>query len=83
MTRRKTDPKVTIIGVPTNSSGNIDGVARGASANNHYAGFGPGTVNIFRNMLGLPEAKWDDRAIEQERQDDLDVKQSTLSDFID
>ena len=28
MTRRKTDPKVTIIGVPTNSSGNIDGVAK-------------------------------------------------------
>jgi uncharacterized protein YecE (DUF72 family) len=26
------------------------------TANNHYAGFGPGTVNIFRNMLGLPEA---------------------------
>jgi uncharacterized protein YecE (DUF72 family) len=24
------------------------------AANNHYAGFGPGTVNIFRNMLGLP-----------------------------
>ena len=22
------------------------------TANNHYAGFGPGTVNIFRNMLG-------------------------------
>jgi arginase len=32
MARRKTDPKVTIIGVPTNSSGNIDGVARGPSA---------------------------------------------------
>jgi hypothetical protein len=27
-----------------------------ASANNHYAGFGPGTANIFRKMLGLPEA---------------------------
>jgi hypothetical protein len=25
------------------------------TANNHYAGFGP--VNIFRNILGLPEAK--------------------------
>ena len=23
------------------------------AANNHYAGFGPGTVNIFRNMSGL------------------------------
>jgi hypothetical protein len=22
--------------------------------NDHYTGFGPGTVNIFRNMLGLP-----------------------------
>jgi hypothetical protein len=42
-------------------------------------------VNIFWNMLGLPEAKWEDRGIEQqqEAQDDLDVKQSTLSDFID
>jgi hypothetical protein len=22
------------------------------AANNHYAGFGPGTANIFRNILG-------------------------------
>ena len=29
------------------------------AANNHYAGFGPGTVNIFRKMLGLSEAKWE------------------------
>jgi hypothetical protein len=27
------------------------------TANNRYAGFGPGTANVFRNMLGLPEAK--------------------------
>jgi uncharacterized protein YecE (DUF72 family) len=57
------------------------------AANNHYAGFGPGTANVFRNMLGLPEVKWEDRGIEQEQedglQDDLDVKQSTLSDFLD
>jgi hypothetical protein len=26
------------------------------SANNHYAGFGPRTANIFRKMVGLPEA---------------------------
>jgi uncharacterized protein YecE (DUF72 family) len=25
------------------------------AANNHYAGFGPGTVNIFRQLLGLVE----------------------------
>jgi hypothetical protein len=46
-----------------------------------------GTANIFRSMLGLPEAKWEDRGKEQEpeasRQHDLDVKQSTLSDFLD
>jgi hypothetical protein len=57
------------------------------TANNHYAGFGPGTANMFRNMLGLPEAKWEDRGKEDVREanprDDLDVKQSTLSDFLD
>ena len=57
------------------------------AANNHYAGFGPGTANMFRNMLGMPEAKWEDNGKEQEkevsRQRDLDVKQSTLSDFLD
>jgi uncharacterized protein YecE (DUF72 family) len=54
------------------------------TANNHYAGFGPGTVNIFRNMLGLPEAKWEEKEVEQAiPRNDLDVKQSTLSDFLD
>jgi hypothetical protein len=57
------------------------------AANNHYAGFGPGTANVFRNMLGLPEAKWEDRGEQQEQeaspQHDLDAKQSTLSDFLD
>jgi uncharacterized protein YecE (DUF72 family) len=31
------------------------------AANNHYAGFGPGTVNIFRNMVGLSELSWEDQ----------------------
>jgi hypothetical protein len=57
------------------------------AANNHYARFGPGTVNICRNMLGLPEAKWEDRGKEQGQeanpQDGVDVKRSTLSDFLD
>ena len=55
------------------------------TANNHYAGFGPGTANVFRNMLGLPEGKWEEKGEErkQESLDDLDVKQSTLSDFLD
>ncbi len=40
-----------------------------ASANNHYAGFGPATANTFRSMIGLPEAIWEAR------------KQATLADF--
>jgi uncharacterized protein YecE (DUF72 family) len=35
------------------------------AANNHYSGFGPGTANIFRNMLGLSDAKWENK--EEER----------------
>lgn len=30
------------------------------AANNHYAGFGPGTANMFRKMIGLNEAKFKD-----------------------
>jgi hypothetical protein len=56
------------------------------AANNHYAGFGPGTANVFRNMLGIPEATWQDRQEEQEQQPQQypshDSKQSTLSDFL-
>ena len=28
------------------------------AANNHYAGFGPDTVNIFRQLVGLEEVRW-------------------------
>jgi uncharacterized protein YecE (DUF72 family) len=62
------------------------------AANNHYAGFGPGTVNIFRNMLGLSEAKWERKGIEQDQDQHQQEekyeerhgapKQSTLSDFL-
>jgi hypothetical protein len=42
---------------------------------------------MFRNMLGLPEAKWEERRGEQEQEaiphDDLDIKQNSLSDFLD
>jgi hypothetical protein len=39
---------------------------------------------MFRNMLGLPEAKWQDREEVQEQQQypAHDFKQSTLSDFL-
>jgi uncharacterized protein YecE (DUF72 family) len=53
------------------------------AANNHYAGFGPGTANIFRNMLGLADAKWEKKEEEQQEQfKQQDVKQRTLSDFL-
>ena len=61
------------------------------AANNHYAGFGPGTVNIFRQLLGLEEVKWGDEYVSR---DDLGksydesmnnrvlrTKQTSLSDF--
>ena len=63
------------------------------AANNHYAGFGPGTVNNFRQLLGLEEVKWDDNIVSTE--DDLGTdnysdndkrvvrtKQTSLSDFL-
>jgi uncharacterized protein YecE (DUF72 family) len=31
------------------------------AANNHYAGFGPGTVNIFRTMVGQSGLSWQDQ----------------------
>lgn len=35
------------------------------AASNHYAGFGQGTSNIFRNMLGLSDAKWEETEYNQ------------------
>ena len=52
------------------------------AANNHYAGFGPGTANIFRNMLGLTETKSEDKEKEQREAGHAQEKQRTLSDFL-
>lgn len=51
------------------------------AANNHYAGFGPGTANLFRSAVGLPQASWGRNKQNLTRERDL--KQRTLSDFID
>lgn len=61
------------------------------AANNHYAGFGPGTVNIFRQLMGLEEVKWGDEFIatdDLDKGDDISrnkrlikTKQTSLSDF--
>jgi hypothetical protein len=40
------------------------------SANNHYPGFGPGTANIFRKMVGLPEATWNKGEEESKKKED-------------
>jgi uncharacterized protein YecE (DUF72 family) len=62
------------------------------AANNHYTGFGPGTVNIFRGMLGLSEASWEEKKIEVELSKEEEqqhksrpqhrTKQLTLTDFL-
>jgi uncharacterized protein YecE (DUF72 family) len=62
------------------------------AANNHYAGFGPGTVNIFRQLLGLEEVKWGEEYVtidDQEKDTDssmnkrvIKTKQTSLSDFL-
>jgi hypothetical protein len=55
------------------------------AANNHYAGFGPGTANIFRKMLGLEEATWKNKKVpltkENKSSSSTYTKQTTLSDF--
>jgi uncharacterized protein YecE (DUF72 family) len=48
------------------------------AANNHYAGFGPGTANVFRNMLRLADAKWKDKDVEDKELGPTREKQRTL-----
>jgi uncharacterized protein YecE (DUF72 family) len=60
------------------------------AANNHYAGYGPETSNIFREMLGLEKVTWGEekeipRKVEFEEVKDhrqRTMKQTSLSDFI-
>jgi hypothetical protein len=42
------------------------------AANNHYAGFRPGTANLFRKMVGLSELSWKDQ---QQIQKHLQLRQ--------
>ena len=53
------------------------------AANNHYAGFGQDISNTFRNMLGLSDAKCEDKVEEQRGQYRArDSGQVTLSDLL-
>ena len=60
------------------------------TANNHYAGFGPATANMFRKIIGLPEVYWihTNKIKEQHIYADPSPsssfdKQRTISDFLD
>lgn len=75
------------------NEGKLSGVNRAIiAANNHYAGFGPGTVNIFRQLLGLEEVRWGDDFVftkDFEKDDEVgknklivNAKQTSLSDFL-
>jgi hypothetical protein len=46
--------------------------------NNSYS-----NSNIFRNMLGLAEAKWENKEVEKREVGPTQDKQRTLSDFLD
>jgi hypothetical protein len=52
------------------------------AANNRYAGFGPGTANMFRKMIGLEESVWKDRLdVINSSNEDSTSTETTLSDF--
>jgi uncharacterized protein YecE (DUF72 family) len=53
------------------------------AANNHYAGFGPGTANTFRQMLDLSEVTWNNVNVPQDEKGiSSNTKQTSLSDFL-
>jgi len=52
------------------------------AANNHYAGFGSGTVNTFRKMLDLSEVTWYNIKVPQRETVSDNTKQTSLSDFL-
>jgi hypothetical protein len=59
-----------------------------ATANNHYAGFGPKTANIFRKMIGLPPTSWQeskrnyDKLIQTNIDPAIPAEQKSLSDYL-
>ena len=61
------------------------------ASNNHYAGFGPGTANMFRKMVGLSELSWLYQMPEQQTGANnsyrtprsYDKEQSKLTDFLE
>jgi hypothetical protein len=57
------------------------------TANNHYAGFGPETSNIFRKMVGLPSLNWQEVKMKYDKLVQIDnatipKEQKSLSDYL-
>jgi hypothetical protein len=57
------------------------------TANNHYAGFGPETANIFRKMIGLPLLNWHDvkkydKLIRTDNSPAIPAEQKSLSEYL-
>src|ERR671933_2390642 len=56
------------------------------SANNHYAGFGPETANMFRKMIGLPSLNWQEAKkydkLVQTDSATIPKEQKSLSDYL-
>jgi hypothetical protein len=53
------------------------------AANNHYAGFGPGTANTVRKMLDLSEVTWNNVELPRDEKGiSINTKQTSLSDFL-
>jgi hypothetical protein len=50
------------------------------SANNHYTGFGPGTANIFKKMVGLPEAQFSKEESKKDEDDKSYLHGSSIQD---
>jgi hypothetical protein len=57
------------------------------TANNHYAGFGPETANIFIKMVGLPSLNWQEVKMKydklvQANKATIPKDQKSLSDYL-
>jgi uncharacterized protein YecE (DUF72 family) len=57
------------------------------TANNHYAGFGPETANIFRKMVNLPSLNWQEAKMKYDKLVQTDKatipkEQKSLSDYL-
>jgi hypothetical protein len=56
------------------------------SANNHYVGFGPATVNLFRQMMGLALVNWQEQEDKvthiKDNTSTIESEQRSISDYL-